>query len=210
MKFLYAISSHIKYREPLGRLFWSMSTIPSARKFAVVGGSKRGCYMGLIENAISIEVDHNSFDYTALIYLIESNPIGFTHVFLLHDTMELTPATDALIAAADPTMDAVAAFPGGQCNLCLFRTDYLLANRERILAMRNCTKHQAVAFEGALFKDAPRQALFPNATVTVEAERVVYTDGAVRRVEFYHAIATRKFKASWGQTIEQMHERVKP
>lgn len=209
MNFLYLISSHRKYKEPLERLLRSMSYINPERKFVAIGGCDDR-HMAVNLGALTLNVEHNSFDYTALIEVLEHPPVGFSHVFLLHDTMEISPETDALIDRADPTMDAVAAYPGGQCNLCLFRTDWLMRNRDRILAMRNCTKDEAVKFEGVLFKDAPRQAVFPNAECRVLSEAPVYEGGLKRRTELYTSVQILKFKSSWGQEMERMHERVKP
>lgn len=195
----YLISSNIAYREPLNQLLHSMDYAA----FIVIGGCKD---TGSVVNYRM--VSHNSFDYTALIEFIdfEKQP---SHVFLLHDTMEFTPETDALVRSADPEMDATAAVDGGQCNLCLFRTDYLMTKREQILKMRNCTKLEAVQFEGVLWKDAPKRAVYPNATVDVLCESPVY-GGAVRRTERYNAVRILKHKASWGQQMETIEERIKP
>lgn len=199
----YLISSNASYAEPLKRLRRSMSLDYEA--FIVVGGCKNVGWVGDYRM-----VSHDSFDYTALIDFVDSDfDFKPSHVFLLHDTMEFTPETDALIRQADPDMDATAAVDGGQCNLCLFRTDYLMTKREQILKMRNCTKLEAVQFEGVLWKDAPKRAVYPNATVDVLGEEKVY-GGLPRRIEFYRSVGIRKFKASYGQDMENIHTRIKP
>lgn len=199
--FCYLISSNVAYQEPLKRLLGSMSV--SHDHFVVIGGCKdTGCVLNYRI------VNHDSFDYTALIEFLdfEKQP---SHVFLLHDTMEFTAETDALVRSADPEMDATAAVDGCQCNLGLFRTDYLLTKRAEILKMRNCTKLEAVQFEGVLWKDAPKRAVYPNGTVDVVSETAVY-GGAIRRTERYNALKLFKHKSSWGQEMETIGERIKP
>lgn len=217
MNFCYLISSNIRYGEPLQRLLKSMEYVPNQRKLVSIGGYD-GCphvRMGTLEGEGQPNIfysNHNSFDYTALIDWLSTvaSYADLTHVFLLHDTMELTPESDALISAADPTMDATAAYEGAQCNLALFRTDWLMKNSDRILAMRNCTKAQAVAFEGVLWKDAPRRALYPNPTVKILNEGTVYDGGNTRRTELYESCGVVKYKSSWGQDMATIHERVHP
>lgn len=207
----YLISSNASYAEPLQRLLKSMEGIETGCKFVVVGGYNPGVFV--LNRTVGVTVNHNSFDYTAIVEwverVVEDKHSYPSHIFLLHDTMEFTPETDSLVRSADPEMDATAAVDGGQCNLCLFRTDYLLTKREQILKMRNCTKLEAVQFEGVLWKDAPRRAVYPNATVDVLGEEKVY-GGLPRRIEFYRSVGIRKFKASCGQDMENIHTRIKP
>lgn len=205
---LYLVSSHDRYGIPLERLLRSMEFV-RADIMVVRGGS--GCDVCHVNAAgYSCHVTHNSFDYTALIHAIEKGELeNYQHAFLLHDTMEFSHETSRLICQADPEMDATACYPGGQCNLCLFRTDYLMSKKDLILSMKNCTKQQAVDFEGVLWKDAPRKALYPNATVDVLGEEKVY-GGLTRRIERYNAIQLLKFKGSWGQDMPGISSRVMP
>lgn len=182
-----------------------MEYIPRQSICPVIGG----CTSGPIFHEDVWRLGHNSFDYTSLIALIGGFLPPSEHVFLLHDTMEFTPETDALIRQADPEMDATAAVDGGQCNLCLFRTDYLMSKRKEIWNMKACSKLEAVQFEGVLWKDAPKRALYPNSTVDVLGEEKVY-GGLPRRIEFYRSVGIKKFKASFGQDMENIHTRIKP
>lgn len=142
----------------------------------------------------------NSFDYSAIIGVIENRIDVGDHVVLLHDTMEVTPETPSLIEQADPHSGAVAAF-GGQCNLGLYRMDYLMARRSDILAMKNCTKKQAIDFEGRLWRECPTKTHFPNGQCIVEGKGRPY-GGAERITELYTALMIRKFKANYGATNE--------
>lgn len=141
-----------------------------------------------------------SFDYSAIIEVLEDGRDVGDHVVLLHDTMEVTPETPALIEQADAHSGAVAAF-GGQCNLGLYRMDYLMARRSDILAMKNCTKKQAIDFEGRLWRECPTKTHFPNGQCIVEGKGRPY-GGAERITELYTALMIRKFKANYGATNE--------
>lgn len=193
----YLISSHNEYQAPLQRLLMSLPTSRDA--IAVVGGCA-----GYTERQIIVrqyEVPHNSYDYTALIDFVEHRdfyPARWSHVFLLHDTMELSRESDRLIRNADPALDAVAVW-GGECNLGLYRVDYLLSRRAEILALKNCTKLRAVEVEGFLWRTLPedRRGSYPG-PAHLEPTRAIY-GGASRQGIVYEGVGITKYKANWGQ-----------
>lgn len=213
----YLISTHTNYLVPLNRLLDSMfaNGIPPSQIFIASGGNQlhgipqlqdyRGCSL--------IEVQHNSFDYTALIELLlgsfERVDIGtFTHFFLLQDTMMVGPSTDNLLyehAARFPDAASIAAF-GGQCNLCLFRVDYLRYCREYIASTRNVTKLQAIHFEGKLHHMAKFKESFAEGTHAVIGKGHPY-GGAERIKEYYAGVDVIKWKANYGQNMENMEVR---
>ncbi|MGH8597033.1 MAG: hypothetical protein ACREXT_10295, partial [Gammaproteobacteria bacterium] len=146
----YIISTVVGYEAPLTRLLASM---PMHAHCAIVAGRGGNRTESETSFGISVNVPHNSFDYTALIDLVEypdSYP-DWSHVFLLHDTMELGPQSDILIRSVDPTLASIAAW-GGECNLCLYRVDYLASRRDEIVALKDCTKLRAVQAEGFLWR----------------------------------------------------------
>jgi hypothetical protein len=142
----------------------------------------------------------NSFDMNAIIAVLEGKIDVGSHVVLLHDTMEVTRDTPRLVELADPNSGAVAAF-GGQCNLGLYRMDYLMACRDLILAQKNCSKKQSIDFEGSLWGECPSRTTFPNSNL-IEGEITRPYGCSLRKREFYEALAIVKWKANWGQTDE--------
>lgn len=198
----YLISSHISYLDALRRLLSTMNHIEPRRKWVYIGGADRQrivCVNGLP----CFEVDHNSFDYTALIeWAARAN--GNSHVFLLHDTMEFGADSDALIRQADPDMEATAAYPGGQTNLVCYRTDYLLGKYEYIQSLRNIPKLGAIQHEGRLWSMTEKRACYANARVTTTDAGNPY-GGAHRLCETYHAVDIRKLKANYGKTMSPDH-----
>lgn len=198
---LYLVSSHASYKAPLKRILKSLGGLPT---MVVTGGCKERRVLDASPDKIVVETDHNSFDYTALIELMrvfETMEKGLLpdHIFLLQDTMELGARTDELVKQANIHACATAAF-GGQCNLCLFRLDYLLAHRDFILSLRDCDKGRAVEAEGKLWRDAPedRRLSFENATCEVVGEGKPYR-GARRIREYYAGVDITKWKANYGQ-----------
>src|SRR5262245_1962644 len=120
----YLISTHIGYAGPLEHLLLSMKHIDPSVVFIVSGGHDRYNEVKRQDGHRVFEVPHNSFDYTALITLVEQNWAVPDHLFPLHDTMELGPNAVRLIASAPDDCPAVAVWHGF-CNLMLLRTDYV-------------------------------------------------------------------------------------
>lgn len=197
----YLISSHIDYSAPRLRLLESTRGINPNRIVVVVGGcpaeTRRMWHHPIVE------VTHNSYDYTALIDYVEHADTypDWSHLFLLHDTMELGPDADYLIGQADRSKKAVAVW-GGQCNLMLLRADYVRQCEAQLLGLKNCSKRYAVEMEGFLWRHLP------------ESERGIYAGdcqqlgveqtygGAERLREYYSGVDITKYKANWGQPGE--------
>jgi hypothetical protein len=208
----YLISSHVGYAQPAQRLVESMRRNGVERfKVAIAdcGVADLKAWRELpgvlrLGDPV-VPVAHNSFDYTAAIAAVDGRfgPLG-DHVFLLHDTMEFGPATDRLIRTADPACPVTAVY-GGQCNLLLLRTDYLRAQADWLRTLRNCSKEQAIAAEGELWRRCPEhlRGHYPDSPCLVVGEGTPY-GGATRIQEFYPAIDLTKWKANWGQPGERV------
>lgn len=191
----YIVSTCRGYEQPLGRLLASM---PRGAQVFVVRGGCAARYGYSERGVLFVEVEHVSYDYTALIELVEGEWDLAEHVFLLHDTMELGPESDRLIRAAYPKPAATAVW-GGQCNLALYRTDYLFQRRDALLALKGCTKARAVEAEGFLWKQllSSHRSVYAGDLQTRGAARPY--GGAERLVEYYSGVDLVKYKANWGQ-----------
>lgn len=200
MQIGYLISSCIGYERPLGALMDSLFEImESWEGKAVIGGYP--AHEDRLMTSLRAYVPHISYDYTALIDLVEypADYPDWTHVFLLHDTMQLGPQSDALIRQADPALQAVAVW-GGQCNLALYRVDYLLSQREQLLRLKNCTKQQAVEAEGFLWRQLPAEQRGAYGG-SCEVLGIGQPYGQAERIkEYYSGVDVIKWKANWGQT----------
>lgn len=195
----YLISSHKGYEAPLARLLASLPE--TAEAIVVVGGYAERRALEVTDHTCYITTNHNSYDYTALIDFVDRPGAypAWSHVFLLHDTMELGPQADAIIRSADPEKDATAPH-GAECNLGLYRVDYVLERRHDLWALRNCTKLQAVEVEGFLWRSLPehRRGSFEGDQQTGEPSAAY--GGAPRQRVYYAGVDIVKWKANWGQT----------
>lgn len=194
MKVGLLISSFKTYAEARIRLLDSAAYIPSDRIQVVIGGcEKEHTYFGT-NGVIHREVTHNSYDHTACIDPVL--PEDWTHVFLLHDTMELAIDSYDLICAVDPDVHATAAH-NGQCNLMLVRRDWLEQAQPVLQTFKNCTKSAAVGSEGWLWHQAPTRAQYSKSGYcNIEAPHPVF-GGAERVTELYESVGIKKFKGNW-------------
>lgn len=196
---MYMVSTCKGYEGPLDVLLHSMRTSGiDPRAITVVSGGHAAPGRRFWTSVPIYEVPHNSYDYTALIELVEMNGWIDRHLFLLHDTMELGPDSDRLIRAADPMMDATAVW-GGECNLALYRVDYLMQCRAQLFGLKNCSKHYAVEMEGFLWRQLPddRRGVYPGGIAIGEASAPY--GGVARQCVRYEGVDLIKWKANWGQ-----------
>jgi hypothetical protein len=177
-----------------------MSDIPRRAIVAVIGGYPAPGWRVEPRRVVTHHATHNSYDYTALISLLEYPDAypNWTHVFLLHDTMELGPGSDRLIKQADPALKATAVW-GGECNLALYRVDYLLSCRAQLFGLKNCSKQYAVDMEGFLWRQLPEteRGSYPGG-IAIGDVSAPY-GGAGRQRVYYSGVDLIKWKANWGQ-----------
>ena len=214
MKVGYLINTHAGYVAPLKRLLVTLveGGVACEDVLIVSGGNvlngipRYGRFFGFP----LLEVEHNSWDYTGLIELVMDPNAKFfhehTHFFCLQDTMEFGTQSKALIEAADPEVNATAAF-GGQCNLVLYNKVWLFATRKYIWEQRNNTKLQSIESEGALWKclaDKPDQRrTFAPGTHDVVGKGTPYSE--VERIkEYYAGVDIVKWKANYGQNMHAL------
>lgn len=198
----YIINTHSKYTIPLEKLLDSMSYVPRDRIVVVIADSKvRDEILVLPDGMRLVHADHNSFDYTGAIALFTHGIATADHVFFLQDTMEFGMNTDYFIRKAR-NAEAVAAF-GGQCNLVLYRRNYLESKKQYILERRNLNKLESIMHEGTLWKMADDAISFPNSTMQVLGTGNPY-GGAERIKEYYDSIDLVKWKANYGQNMHSL------
>jgi hypothetical protein len=193
----YLISTNINYTAALERLLKSMEFINKGDVFIVSGGHSSPMYFMREDGYQEWHVTHNSFDYTALICLIENQWPLPDHIFLLHDTMELGERADGLIKSAPADLQAFAVWQGF-CNLMLLRTEYANSRAKEILALKNCTKQHAVDAEGFLWRTLNTPSAHYPGECLIKYSDLVY-HGAQRRVVYYTGVDITKYQANWGQ-----------
>ena len=117
--------------------------------------------------------------------------------------MEFGMNTDYLVRQADPDVDATAVY-GGQCNLALYRADYLLSHTmwKFIQDRRNMSKLDSIFFEGKLVHLTTNAKAYPG---DLQMLGVEYPYSNVPRMkEYYSGIDLVKWKANWGQNMSNL------
>ena len=195
----YLISSCKGYEAPLTRLLLSMRAAGiDMRSILVVAGGHPVEGRSFWHAIPIVEVTYTAYDYTALIEYVEKHWELTDHLFLLHDTMEIGAETDRLIREADPEKDATAVW-GGECNLALYRADYLRSCRAQMRGLKNCSKLYAVEMEGFLWRQLPeeRRGTYPGG-IAIGDDQPTYAGAARQRVH-YAGVDIVKWKANYGQ-----------
>lgn len=198
----YIINTHSRYILPLENLLESMSYIPKDRIIVVCAESGKDEVL-IFDNGMRVVFEyHNSFDYTGAISLLQRDLKTAPYIFFLQDTMEFGMNTDYFIKKAPTNVPCVAAF-GGQCNLVLYKRDYLEHHKDWILQRENMSKLDSIHHEGKLWHMSSELASFPNSTMQVLGSGNPY-GGAERIKEYYDAIDLIKWKANYGQNMHNM------
>lgn len=198
----YIIHSHVGYGIALARLIQSAQYIPKDRMMIILSGASDS-YMYTHRGYLTLSTSDQSFDHDGIIAVVQKQlPLKTDHVLFLQDTMEIGWNTDYLARHVDPKIPATAAF-GGQCNLVVYRVDYLLHHKNWIIQRRNLSKHESVQYEGMLWKMTSEHASFPNSTCEILGEDTPYSD-VPRIKEYYPALDIIKWKANYGQNMHAM------
>ncbi len=200
----FVISSHINFAPIcLPRLLESLHTsgVPHANIRVVVGGSESESEEAL-KGIFYHYVTHNSFDFTGLIDVLDTNTKA-ERWFLLHDTCEAGPLFYAKASAYDRQKPLCMASPHGWTNMGAFSWDFLEEARSFIMAMRNCSKERAMLSEGIFMRmgDAGKYAEY-DYTVTKNID--VYQQGTMRQRCYFSSIDLIKYMANHAQA----HKRV--
>lgn len=140
----FIISSHISsYKHALPKLIESLirNDISEKNIISVVGG----CESKFQKDNI-IFADHNSYDHTAIIEIIESE-LQSKYWFALHDTCEAGPDFFLKLSEYRITKPYIALTEMAWMNMGLFSNQYIQKNKDYILSLKNCSKVRAILSE---------------------------------------------------------------
>lgn len=151
----FVISTCCFYEEKsLDRLLDSLiaSGVPSESILVVSGGW--GVASNCVKNGINYHrVTHNSFDYTGLIDVLETDNHS-DYWFLLHDTCEVGSLFyDHLLLFPKSGYEHVCIDNKGYTNIGLYSWDFLQKSKEYILRLKDCNKQRAMSSEQFLYKN---------------------------------------------------------
>ena len=169
---------------------------------------------GLYQGTNHIKTNHNSFDYTSLIDIVE-HEIEADYWFLLHDTCKVGPLFKQLLdnsvekMLAPTNADKMSLRHNPSMNIGFYKYNYLIKHKDEILLFKgtnpetvNELKQEHIYKEDFLFflKDSPTYLVIGGENPIKGLGRSdVYDTGTVRRTEYYSQLDLYKFKANWGQ-----------
>lgn len=194
--------------------------IESSDIIVVEGGNKEKKYCENIYGVTYIETNHNSFDHTAIIDLVEGD-FDLDYIFNIHDTCKVGPKFKNVIDNSDTTYEKIAVYHnnmnGSTMAMGLIKYSYLIKHKELIQTFKNAdasheglkrAKYRAVEFEDTLFwklQDIPCGAYSRGVDRTDFGEEIIY-GGTKRLVEYYEPLDLYKYKSNWGQSSDFTYE----
>jgi hypothetical protein len=161
------------------------------------------------EGITHIRVAHNSFDYTALIDIVE-NKLESDYWFLLHDTCKVGPNFGKLVRdlpEGEPDVACMLNSDPGTMNICAYKYSYLLSKKQEILDLKNTdyidldsAKRRATKAENSLQEG---YVLYhPELYEVNQNERIpsIYKEGGINRNErYFRNLDVTKYQANYGQ-----------
>ena len=195
--FKIVISSHIKsYQKTVPLLINSLTrnNLESHKILLVIGGNEtrsESSYMG----CQTIFVNHNSFDHTGLIEILEGNHKS-DYWFSSHDTCIAGPKFIDFLSNYNPKKDYVSMTDMGWLNMGLFKNSYLERNKKYILSLKNCSKIRAILSERVFtrLEDYDYFIRDHNCIRSLENENI-YNDDKKRNVLYFKKLDFYKYQS---------------
>jgi hypothetical protein len=129
-------------------------------------------------------VDHNSYDHTSVISIIEENLVT-DYWLCIHDSCEAGERFFENLTNC-PKSKFSAILEDGWLNMGLFSQDFLDTNKEYILKLKNCNKMQAILSEQIYSRLGDASYINSRAKTQLKSKSNVYNDG-VERLTIYFA-----------------------
>lgn len=151
-------------------------------------------------------VNHNSFDLTALISVLELN-LNSPYWFLLHDTIEILPNfINQILSTHYKKFDTVQIKDYPSMNIGLYKHDFLGEKCHVILEEKNLNyseeglqlaKSRAVKLEDKLFKLSTKSHVYSRTNISTQVKRNINYHGQKRIREIYLNSGIIKYKANY-------------
>ena len=195
--FKIVISSHIKsYQITAPLLINSLlkNGLNTNKILLVVGGNLNRSESSFLK-CQTIFVDHNSFDHTGLIEILEGNHKS-EYWFSSHDTCISGPKFVDLLMNYKPKKDYVSMTDMGWLNMGLFKNTYLERNKEYIYSLKNCSKIRAILSERVFtrLEDYDYFIRDCNCLRSLEKENI-YNDDKKRNVLYFKGLDFYKYQS---------------
>ncbi len=195
--FKIVISSHIKsYQKTIPLLINSLTrnNLDTNKILIVIGGNETRSESTYL-NCQTIFVDHNSYDHTGLIEIIEGNH-ETDYWFSSHDTCIAGAGFVNFLLKYKPKKDYVSMTDMGWLNMGLFKYSYLKRNKQYILSLKNCSKIRAILSERVFtrLEDYDYFIKDHNCIRSLENENI-YNDDKKRNVLYFKGIDFYKYQS---------------
>lgn len=192
------IATHHDYHEKtmpdLLKSLVDMAHVPAEAILVVCGGEDNRRHE-CIEGVEWVFVAHNSFEYTALIEVIEGEHMA-EEWYLLHDTCYVGPNFWHMVQALPRGFDYVSADQNAWTNIGLYRGDFLRKHFRYVLSLRNCAKWRAIYAERT-FKYLGSWDTSDHSGLQELGKYRHYGDAVLRIVLYYADMDIYKLQASF-------------
>lgn len=195
--FKIVISSHIRSYQNITPLFIESllrSGLSSEQILIVIGGNDSK-YISTFMECESVFVDHNSYDHTGLIEVLEGNHKS-DYWFSSHDTCIAGHGFVSFLNKYKPKKNYVSMTDMGWLNMGLFKDSYLERNKDYILSLKNCSKIKAILSERVFTRLEDFDYFVPdkNCIRALENENI-YKDDKKRNVLYFKGIDFYKYQS---------------
>lgn len=152
-------------------------------------------------------VQHNSFDLTALISIVELKIDKVDHWLLLHDTIRLNNVFFYIYKGLNPkNFDCLPLRKCPSMNIGLYSMDFLKKNTDYLFEIKNTdysiegiqkSKYRAVLEEDYLFKNTENKRYINKYLIYKEEKKQELYFGNMRKKETYPQLGIIKYKANY-------------
>ena len=192
----FAINSHISQDiKVVDNLIYSLvktNNVNPSNIIVVIGGCdtpSRETKNGVIHQY----VDHNSFDHTALISIIEEG-YESDYWLCLHDTCEAGKNFYNNLMK-HPKSKFSAILEEGWLNMGLFSKEFIQENKKYILNLKNCNKMQAILSEQIYSRLGDPSFINSRARTQLRGKADIYNDGVERLIIYFADLDLYKYQS---------------
>jgi hypothetical protein len=195
--FKIVISSHIRSYQTIAPLFIESlirGGLSSEKILLVIGGNDTKSKSSFLD-CEAIFVDHNSYDHTGLIEVLEGNHKS-EYWFSSHDTCIAGNKFVSFLNTYEAKKDYVSMTDLGWLNMGLFKDSFLERNKDYIFSLKNCSKIRAILSERVFTRLEDFDYFVPdyNCIRTLENENI-YNDDKKRNVLYFKGIDFYKYQS---------------
>ena len=195
--FKIVISSHINSYQKIAPLFIESllrGGLSPEKVLLVVGGNNSKSKSSFL-NCEAIFVDHNSYDHTGLIEVIEGNHKS-DYWFASHDTCIAGIDFINFLQKYKPKKDYVSMTDMGWLNIGVCKNSYLDRNKDYILSLKNCSKIRAILSERVYTRLEEFDFFVPDSNcIRMLENENIYKDNKKRNVLYYKGLDFYKYQS---------------